>query len=378
MCCEGVPILEDVENLVEDVGGVVEDVIEGVGETVSDIVEPIGETLTDAIDGVMNTVENVMSDPMAMASIALTLAVPGLGTAIGAAFGATGTAATVLGNSIMRGVMAEATGGDFVKSAMASAITGGMGQYAGDVGAAFGIEDAAAAKAVGSAVLKTGYAAATGGNVSGAAIEGAIVGAISMSNAATTKDTAVSADVAAGIDPSYGSSQSYDEFMKNAMTPEASASIEQSIDTTAAYTPDNIDIGGGWSPAAETLEINPYATFDATEREGTLAKPTEVSKDITAKDIAKAVIPFVGAGTAKAATSLMRKSSQSLDFEYKPPSGKALYKDAPLAGYEMVKLTNDQGLVKYIPFINGKPQLKVPSGYKQVQAAQGGFIQRRV
>lgn len=374
MCCEGIPILEDVEEVVEDVGDVVGDVVEGVG----DVIEGVGDVVTDAIDGVMNTVENVMSDPMAMASIALTLAVPGLGTAIGAAFGATGTAATVLGNSIMRGVMAEATGGDFVQSAMASAITGGMGQYAGDVGAAFGIEDAAAAKAVGSAVLKTGYAAATGGNVSGAAIEGAIVGAISMSNAATTKDTAVSADVAAGIDPSYGSSESYDDFMKKAMTPEAATAIETGIDSTAANAPDDRDIGGGWSPAATTPEVNPYEAFDATEREGTLAKSTETSKDITIKDVAKAVAPFVGVGTAKVATSLMSKSSQNLDFEYKPPTGKALYKDAPLAGYEMVKLTNDQGMIRYIPFINGKPQLKVPSGYKQVEAAQGGFIQRRV
>lgn len=368
-CCGGF-----IGDVWDGLTGIVEDVVEGV----VDIVEDIADVVTDVIDGVMNTIENVMSDPMALISIGLSLAVPGIGTAIGSALGATGTAATVLGNSVMRGVMAEASGGDFAEAAFTSAITGGMGSYAGDVGAAFGIEDAVTAKAVGSAVLKTGYAAATGGNVSNALIEGAVASAISTTNSTMTKDTELPADVISGIDPSYKSSDSYDEFMKIAMEPETEVTVKTDTDTIDANAPDNIDVGGGWSPATEVPEYNPYVAIDATEKEGSLAKPVETTKEIGFKDVAKAVVKYgAPAAIGKTTASLMSKPSQPSTFNYKLPSQKELYKDAPIAGYQMVKLTNDQGAVKYIPFINGVPQLKVPSGYKPAQMAKGGFVHRQ-
>lgn len=43
---------------------------------------------------------------------------------------------------------------------------------------------------------------------------------------------------------------------------------------------------------------------------------------------------------------------------------KELYRDAPLKGFEMVAMTNDAGQTIYIPFINGKPQLAIPQGYR--------------
>ena len=42
----------------------------------------------------------------------------------------------------------------------------------------------------------------------------------------------------------------------------------------------------------------------------------------------------------------------------------ATYANAPLKGFEMVSLVNDAGNVIYIPYVNGKPQLSIPSGYK--------------
>lgn len=362
-------------------GGFIGDVFEGLGDIVEGVVDVVGdiaEVVTDVIDGAMSSIENIMSDPMALISIGLSLAVPGIGTAIGSALGASGTAATVLGNSVMRGVMAEASGGDFIEAAFTSAVTGGMGEYAGDVGGAFGIEDAVTAKAVGSAVLKTGYAAVTGGNVSNALLEGAVASAISTTNSTMTKDTELPTDVISGIDPSYKSSDSYDEFMKIAMEPETDVAVKTDTNTVAANAPDNIDVGGGWSPATEAPEYTPYVAIDATEKEGSLAKPVETTKEIGFKDVAKAVIKYgAPAAVGASATSLMRKSSQPADFNYKLPSQKELYKDAPIAGYQMVKLTNDQGAVKYIPFINGIPQLEVPSGYKPAPMAKGGFVHRQ-
>lgn len=333
---------------VEEIGQAIgENIIEPIGEAITDVIEPIADAAVDLIDGAMNTVENVMSSPELFMTLGLNIMAPGLGSAIGGAFGATGAAASVLGNSLMRGVLSEATGGDFVKSAFTSAVTGGMGAYAGDVGAAFGIEDVATAKAVGSAVLKTGYAAATGGNVSDALLEGAVVGAITMTNA-----------------PKFDAT-------------EREGTLAKSVTTDVDMTPDNIDIGGGWSPAG--LQTTPEVPFfDATEREGTLAKPTPTSPSVGIKDVAKALIGAgSAAGTAAVTKSIVSRQTPMVDVQYKELKGKELYKDAPLAGYQMVKMVNDQGGVKYIPFINNRPQLKVPSGYKPAEMAQGGFVKRR-
>jgi hypothetical protein len=42
------------------------------------------------------------------------------------------------------------------------------------------------------------------------------------------------------------------------------------------------------------------------------------------------------------------------------------YKRAPIKGFEMVQMTDDKGNTIYIPYVNGKPQLQVPVGYKPV------------
>ena len=49
---------------------------------------------------------------------------------------------------------------------------------------------------------------------------------------------------------------------------------------------------------------------------------------------------------------------------YVVPERQALYRNAPMRGFEMVPMSNDLGQTIYIPFINGVAQLNVPSGYK--------------
>lgn len=70
-----------------------------------------------------------------VAPIALSIFAPGLGTAIGSALtggalGATGSA--IVGNALVRGTMSSLGGGDFAKGAIQGAISGGLGQVAGD------------------------------------------------------------------------------------------------------------------------------------------------------------------------------------------------------------------------------------------------------
>ena len=49
---------------------------------------------------------------------------------------------------------------------------------------------------------------------------------------------------------------------------------------------------------------------------------------------------------------------------YVQPENAKTYAGAPLKGFEMVSLVNDAGNVIFIPYVNGKPQLSIPSGYK--------------
>jgi hypothetical protein len=48
---------------------------------------------------------------------------------------------------------------------------------------------------------------------------------------------------------------------------------------------------------------------------------------------------------------------------YDPAVSQEVYKRAPIKGFEMIPMSDDKGNVIYIPFINGKPQLKVPEGF---------------
>lgn len=346
-------VAEGVFDVVEDVGEGVFDVVGDVAEGVFDVVEDVGDVVFDALDSVTDSIDNLMENPAALISVGLSLAAPGIGSVIGGALGATGTAATVLGNSIMSGVMAEASGADFIEGAFASAVTGGFGAYAGDVGAVLGIEDAALAKTVGNAVTKAGSAAVLGKDVASTFLETAIVdgittGAFKPSTTGAPDITPDNIDIGGGWNPA-------------------------GVDTT----PDNIDIGGGWNPA--DIITSAGSVIDATEREGTLAKETP---GLDWKGAAKTAVKFaaatgVGPAVATTAARAADKSAALPAINYREKKGKELYKDAPIAGYEMVKMQDDSGQVKYIPFINDKSLLPVPAGFKRAPMARGGFVQRR-
>ena len=49
---------------------------------------------------------------------------------------------------------------------------------------------------------------------------------------------------------------------------------------------------------------------------------------------------------------------------YNLPDQSTQYANAPIKGFQMVAMTNSSGQTIYIPFINGVPQLNVPTGYK--------------
>jgi hypothetical protein len=95
----------------------------------------------------------------AVLPIALAIFVPGLGTAIGSALGASGIGAGMLGGAIIGGASSALTGGDPLKGALMGGLGGGLGSAVGG----------AANNALGLGLGQTGQAILGGGLVGGAA-----------------------------------------------------------------------------------------------------------------------------------------------------------------------------------------------------------------
>lgn len=90
----------------------------------SKVVKSVGKAVSSAVKSVANTVKKVapVAAPLAM------IAFPGIGTALGAALGATGTTATLLGGGLI-GAAGNAIGG---KNPLTGALMGAGGAYLGN------------------------------------------------------------------------------------------------------------------------------------------------------------------------------------------------------------------------------------------------------
>ena len=94
-------------------------------KSVSNVLSKVDDVI---IQPVVNTIEAVAEDPKKLAIIALAVAVPGAGAAIGSALApaaAVGTQA-VIGSAVMGGLTAEATGGKFVEGAVLGGVASGL------------------------------------------------------------------------------------------------------------------------------------------------------------------------------------------------------------------------------------------------------------
>ncbi len=127
---------------------------------------------------IKKTVKKIVSSKIfqIVAPIALSIFVPGLGTAIGGMLGAgSGAAASVIGNALVQGGLSAAGGGDFMKGALSGAITGGLGKMAGaQVSKLAPNMSARTAAIVGSSLAGGTASAVTGGEF----MEGAVMGGL--------------------------------------------------------------------------------------------------------------------------------------------------------------------------------------------------------
>lgn len=106
--------------------------VSSVFEAVGDIVSDVGDVVLNVVEGVgdiaSNAVEAVIEDPARLLPLALAIAVPGAGAAVGSYLGASGAGAAALGGAVIGGTTAALTGGD----PLTGAVLGGAGGYASD------------------------------------------------------------------------------------------------------------------------------------------------------------------------------------------------------------------------------------------------------
>jgi len=179
-CCSGIPILGDIEEAVRDVGRAVDDaVFQPIGDVVEDVVEGAG----DVLEKVGDTIGSIIEDPKKLAMVALSIMAPGAGTALGAAMGLTGTAATLVGQVAINTAL---NGGD-VKSAIISAAIPVVGKELAGAAASSFVDagmDKALAESAGKVVAGAGLSAAQGKDP----LQALIDGGLSAGTAAVTRD----------------------------------------------------------------------------------------------------------------------------------------------------------------------------------------------
>lgn len=158
-------------------------------------VRRIGRQIDDnIIQPIANTVEAIASDPKKLAMVALSVMAPGAGSALGAAMGLTGTAATLVGQAAINAAL---NGGD-LKSAIISAAIPVVGKEAASLASSAFVDagfDTALANSAGKVVSGAGLAAATGKDPLQALISGGLNEAVPN----ITKDIPGFADMPASV-----------------------------------------------------------------------------------------------------------------------------------------------------------------------------------
>jgi hypothetical protein len=307
---------------------------------------------------------------------AIALAAYGVPLVSGALAGTTVAGVTLTaGSAALAGVSAGLVSGgvsilsgnsfeDALKSALVGGLTAGAtAGYADTIGQTLGFDaGSVASKAAGQAIIAGAKAGITDQNV----LQNMATAAVSsyMSN----KDGVIKAtdeDLAAGIDPRYGSNQTYDTFMSEAMR------------NTNTYLTENQDFATNEMGRIGQLgdAYNADNAFDATATEGSLAKPpANEGLNLTAKDIKTAV--KIG-GVLMAGDEVVANTIGNSGLSGRPSEPIDKYRNAPLAGFKMVKYDDPvTGSSKYIPFVGEEALLPPPAGYDR-KYAKGGFVSKK-
>lgn len=325
--------------------------------------------------------------------------VPYVSTALGATtagasiVAAGGQAAlTAASSAIVAGGTTLIGGGgldDVLKSALTSGLTAGAtAGYADKIGQTLGFDaGSVASKAAGSAIIAGAKAGITDEDILTSMATAAVSSYLSNKDPefdATERegslakpgvdDVSMTTDFGAGADYSLSSNLKFPsgEGIK----------VDQNFDTGANVGESPVDYGlGGSSGLGLATSSSPNLTamgggqgLTATKPDGTTLAGTDFSTGPSTKDIKTAAKI---AGVLMAGDEVVDMTLGSKDKQITAqPSSKDKYRNAPLAGFKMVKYDDPvTGGSKYIPFVGEEALLPPPSGYKRGYA-KGGFVSK--
>jgi hypothetical protein len=280
----------------------------GAVAAVSDTIAHVGEVVSnDIITPVVDTVSDIVSDPKALAVVALSVAAPGVGTAIGTALGAEGLAATVIGNAVVGGTISAATGGDPVQGAL----TAGAGSLLGSV-IAPEITEITGSPTASQAITSGIISEAQGGDFLKGATTGAVTGGLTQAQNALAEEYLQSLPGGHGGYNEATAPTEADVIQAISPTPDQAVAAQPSDQMQILYD-QYVQMGMSGEEALNqvisdmgpefTSEIGPYQQTPPIAQEQQPLQGADISKELAALDVAKALAPIaIGAVINEIAT----------------------------------------------------------------------------
>ena len=308
------------------------------------------------------------------------------GTTIG---GVTLTAGSALTTGVATGLVsggASLIGGSSFEDALKNALTSGLtagatAGYADTIGQSLGFDAGSiASKAAGNAIIAGAKAGITDENVlqnmaiaavgtymankepafDATAREGSLAKTVFDDDTMTT-DFGVNADYSLASGLKFGSTEGIKVDDRG---------IGEGYDLTGGTTPFT---GLQTSTSPNLTAMGGAQGLTATKTDGSTLAGKDFTTGPTLKDIKTAV--KIG-GVLMAGNEVI---DQTIGLGGpKTTTNKDIYRDAPLAGFKMVKYEDPAtGASKYIPFVGEEALLPPPTGYNRSTYAKGGFVSRR-
>lgn len=305
------------------------------------------------------------------------------GTTIGGVTLTTGSALTTgIASGLVSGGVSLLSGNDFetaLKSALTSGVTAGAtAGYADTIGQSLGFDaGSVASKAAGNAIIAGAKAGVTDENV----LKNMAMSAVGtyMANKTPAFDATASEGSLAkpGIDDTmttdFGSGADY-SLGSNLRFPST-----EGINVDNRGVGEGYELTGGSTPFTGLQTTSPNLTalgggqgITTTRTDGTTLTGKDFTTGLSMTDIKTGVKI---AGVLMAGDEVIDKTI-GLGGTKKTSQNEDIYRDAPLAGFKMVRYEDPAtGATKYIPFVGEEALLPPPTGYNK-SYAKGGFVSK--
>jgi hypothetical protein len=306
------------------------------------------------------------------------------GTTIGGVTLTAGSAAlTGVSSAVVSGGVSLLSGASFedaLKNALTSGLTAGAAAgYADTIGQTLGFQaGSVASKAAGQAIVAGVKAGVTDENVLQSMATAAV--ATYMSNKTPAFDaTANEGSLAKLNEDSFGMTTDFGSGADYSLGSNLRFPSTEGINVDNRSLGDNYDLTAGTTPFTGLQTTTPNLTAMGGGQGITVGRTdgtTLSGKDFTTGPSLKDVETAVKIGGVLMASDAVIDSTVGSTSTTR--STRDIYRDAPLAGFKMVKYEDSaSGSSKYIPFVGEEALLPPPTGYTRSSFAKGGFVSRR-